>query len=311
MDTYENLIHTFVVIDKHYAEPSLVSLSSFKKFNPAFHVYVYCIDFNQDEFIDYVDRATNKLGLTNYTFKRYDFDMFDVTEHSWNTVYIDVFKVLSARFKIMSERTEKYFLFFDVDTIFTSSVAPIFNYVTTDFEYGAVRYNDVYPECNCGFAFLKNKHIDYFEQFKTFFNENHSNYINLDEMFLSKTHKITYIDNKFNVNSAMTVTDPIMIHYVGNIKPFEIKRIGSPVLIQSIRLYHYWYEYFDTIKDCFSDEFIKSVEEAKATINGKHSSPVYSENSVAYALVHLYGCRAGRIFAKYLVNEYKKKKFMK
>lgn len=102
-----------------------------------------------------------------------------------------------------------------------------------------------------------------------------------------------------------------MIHYVGNIKPFEIKRIGSPVLIQSIKLYHYWFEYFDTIKDCFSDEFIKSVEETKQTINGKHSSPVYNENSVAYALVHLYGCRAGRIFSKYLVNEYKKKKFMK
>lgn len=303
------MIHTFVVIDKHYSEAALVSLSSFKKFNPGIHVHVYCMNFTQDEFLAYVTTAISEIGLDGYNFIKYDFEMFDTSAHNWNIFYIGIFKIIAAKFKIMSEIDSEYFIYFDVDTIFNSSISELFTYLTPTFEFGGVRYTEHQPDVNCGLLLVKNKHIDYFKQFKNFFDDNHSTYFNLDEAFLTNLYKnhITYFERKFSARGDDIEKNPIMVHYLGPIKPFEINNTDSPVYMVNTDLFHYWYDYFDTIKHLLSSTFVEQVERCRTTINQPDYKIFNPNKSIISRLTSLYKGKSLHNVVKYFVNQYNSK----
>ena len=298
-------IHAFVIVDAKYSEASLVSLSSFKKFNSDIPVHVYCMNFTQQQFIKYINIAIDDFHLTDYYFKQYDFEMFDTSEHSWNIFYNPVFKLIAAKFKVMSEQVNEYFLYFDIDTVFMDSIKSIKEYIDDDFIYGGVRWNTSYPECNCGLILMKNNHLDYFRLFHTFCLKNYKKYLNLDEIFLEDLyHKhITYFDIKFNTKSDMHLDNPIMIHYVGSKKPFEIKEQDSPVAVFNTCQYYRWYEYYDTVKQYFSDKFNSQVANVRQKINSKEFK-IFDQFSIQGKLYGIYRDKALPVITSYYVKKY-------
>jgi len=298
-------VYAFVIVDAHYSEASLVSLSSFKKFNRDVSVHVYCMNFTQQQFIDYINVAIEDLHLTDYYFKQYNFEMFDTSEHSWNIFYNPIFKLIAAKFKVMSEQSNQYFLYFDIDTVFMNSISSIKEYIDNDFIYGGVRYNSYCPECNCGLILMKNNHLDYFRLFQNYCSKNYKKYLNLDEAFLEDLYHehITYLDNKFNAKSDTFIDNPIMVHYVGNKKPFEIKETDSPVIVYNNNQYHWWYEHYDTIKQYLSDTFNQQVEAVKQKICDR-SFRMFDPFSMQNKLYNIYGAKAGPFITSYYVRKY-------
>lgn len=297
--------HTFVIVDAHYSEASLVSLSSFKKYNPDISVHIYCMNFTQNQFIQYVNTAIEDLHLTDYYFKQYDFEMFDTSEHSWNIFYNPIFKLIAAKFKVMSEHQEDYFLYFDIDTLFTDSIKGIEQYLTKDFAYGGVRWNASLPECNCGLILMRNYHLDYFKLFQNFCSKNYKKYLNLDEVFLEDLYheNITYLDTRSNTKSDMRLDNPVMIHYVGSKKPFEIKELDSPVIVYNTYQYYRWYEYYDTIKQYFSNEFNLQVEQVKQKIQDKNFK-IFDQFSIQGKFYGIYKDKALPVITSYYVKKY-------
>ena len=114
---------------------------------------------------------------------------------------------------------------------------------------------------------------------------------------------ITYLDTRFNTKSDMRLDNPVMIHYVGSKKPFEIKELDSPVIVYNTYQYYRWYEYYGTIKQYFSNEFNLQVEQVKQKIQDKNFK-IFDQFSIQGKFYGIYKDKALPIITKYYLRKY-------
>lgn len=305
-------IHTFIVVDNNYVEPSLVCLYSFHKHNPDFVVTIYGLDFCEED-IDNYQQHLHDLGITTYKVESISTAGMNF-DYKWNIFYSDIINIMSAKFKIMENiEKEKYILYFDTDTIFTDSIKPMFMDLHQR-ELLGVRYTENKPEINCGIFLAANLHVKYYTMYLDFFNQNRLKYFNIDEMFLSEVYEnhIVYLPKEYNTYGFITIEHPRMIHYIGSVKPFMHKNLSNFQCCTPQRYADEWYKVYYKIKNRLnaSEDFDKQVAETKAYIEnlGNRSLLRPLENTIDKIFCAGVKCGVDILSAivKHLIDKYNK-----
>lgn len=258
----ENLT-VFTTIDHNYADSSLISLHSFRKYHEH-SVKVYCLDFTDKEFSRYKSN-TSKIGnITpiDWKMKRVDDSLCD-----WNEFYSDIFQQISAKFDVLNDIHTEWIWYFDTDTIFLNSMNGMLKEPN---ELNGVCLNKTQSDINCGLFLIKNRPIDWLKEYLEFCKIHKFDHLSLDEGFLGELYsgKIKLLPKEYNLNGYYPVTESTkMVHYMGGIKPFCITKDYNPICIDFTTHFNLWYDYYDSVKSQFtlSDEFVRKVDRIRNT----------------------------------------------
>lgn len=295
----------FTTLDYNYAEPSWIALSSFREHNSNIPVFIFCVNFTDEQFKWYETATAN--ALSNMHCVNLHPEYIDDKDFQWNISYKDIVQGFSAKFAAMNMIKNPWMLHIDIDTVFLGSVESLL--LDHEVDFLGVRSNPHYKHCNCGFFIARNLHIDYVSTYMKWFKEHAGAVYNPDEEFLVTVYsKIAYLDEKYNINGYTELpTNPVMIHYCGEIKPFLERSQENSVCLNFNKYYSYWYNQFNKVLDMFpfTSSFTSRIREL---MNKEYHPLEMSNNSILCRMILAYKCSTLEPVIKYCKKRYEASK---
>ena len=258
------------VTDNEYKDVVKILASSFTRFNPSLTLNVYCLNFTQEAYDEYV----RSVSIDNVVFHRVTYNN-PYTDPNSSNYYMTILDSIGIKFKIASTNPDcDYMLWLDADTFFCKSIADVTIRVTKQSIYGVPRTRNVPLSkmvYNAGVLLFPKRILPNMLSLYTSYCKNAATATNTDALSYSDEYFIRDIyttkeilPDLFNSTPTIYNDKAIIQHAVGNCVPWKV-RIDQiygtdPESNATRRIYAKWMDAYNTAKPLLSRSFIDMVE---------------------------------------------------
>lgn len=264
-------------IDSDYMDVSLVFAKSFSEHNPELKLNIYCINFSNEKYKEYVNKLSQFENIIPILVTFTDpVDRIDTGEYIACHVYQRHMHATIYKLKLFSEMTTDYMLYLDVDMLIRKNIKPLLQEYTTDFvgrEYQLLP-ND--SGINAGVLIAKKGMTNLYKDSFDFFEKRKKNPLPEEYYIFHSGHSIANLPACYNYfrykNCLELVKDPSIVHFCSTAKPFTKNESPDPDYIRWVYaaaatgnyiFFEEWYNVFDRVKEILDPTFIHRVNEIR------------------------------------------------